>query len=264
MNEYPERQTSRMAGWSRRIAVFSAALLLTAWAGHHYGLTETLAFLWVLALVVVLAALALLLAGFAFARLWAFGEGRGRDIGIATAISILVLIPFALIAYWAASYPPLRDVSTDLDDLPRLAPALATDVGKDEHVPPTPGERNLQQQTYPLVVGRRYDLPFADTAGAAESVARRQGWRFDAPLAVPNDAQKEVTIRATASSFLLDLPSDIAIRVRRGNKSTLVDMRSASRYGRLDLGDNAARIVGFLAELDREVAAAQTGSAAPR
>ena len=32
-------------------------------------------------------------------------------------------------------------------------------------------------------------------------------------------------------------------------------MRSASRYGRHDLGDNAARIVGFLAELDAEIAA---------
>ena len=40
----------------------------------------------------------------------------------------------------------------------------------------------------------------------------------------------------------------------------VVDMRSASRYGRYDLGDNAARIVGFLAELDQEVAG-QVGAA---
>ena len=31
-------------------------------------------------------------------------------------------------------------------------------------------------------------------------------------------------------------------------------MRSASRYGRHDLGDNAARIAGFLTELDQEIA----------
>ena len=33
-------------------------------------------------------------------------------------------------------------------------------------------------------------------------------------------------------------------------------MRSASRYGRHDLGDNAARIAGFLTALDAAVAGA--------
>ena len=37
-------------------------------------------------------------------------------------------------------------------------------------------------------------------------------------------------------------------------------MRSASRYGRYDLGDNAARITDFLSELDQEVAG-QVGAA---
>jgi uncharacterized protein (DUF1499 family) len=37
-------------------------------------------------------------------------------------------------------------------------------------------------------------------------------------------------------------------------------MRSASRYGRYDLGDNAVRIVDFLAELDQQVAG-QVGTA---
>jgi len=37
-------------------------------------------------------------------------------------------------------------------------------------------------------------------------------------------------------------------------------MRSASRYGRHDLGDNAERITAFLAELDQEIAA-QAGTA---
>jgi uncharacterized protein (DUF1499 family) len=37
-------------------------------------------------------------------------------------------------------------------------------------------------------------------------------------------------------------------------------MRSASRFGRYDLGDNAARITDFLGELDQEVAG-QVGAA---
>ncbi len=42
--------------------------------------------------------------------------------------------------------------------------------------------------------------------------------------------------------------------------TVIVDMRSASRYGRYDLGDNATRIVDFLAELDQQVAG-QVGAA---
>ena len=68
------------------------------------------------------------------------------------------------------------------------------------------------------------------------------------------NGQSEVTIDALAKSFVLGLPVDVAIRVSGNGDAVIVDMRSASRYGRYDLGDNAARIVDFLAELDQEVA----------
>jgi uncharacterized protein (DUF1499 family) len=69
-----------------------------------------------------------------------------------------------------------------------------------------------------------------------------------------------VTIDAVARSFALGLPADVAIRVSDDGDAVIVDMRSTSRYGRYDLGDNAARIVDFLAELDQEVAG-QVGAA---
>ena len=55
--------------------------------------------------------------------------------------------------------------------------------------------------------------------------------------------------------MVLALPVDVAMRVTDEGTSTYVDMRSASRYGSHDLGDNAARIAAFLAELDAEVSA---------
>ena len=45
--------------------------------------------------------------------------------------------------------------------------------------------------------------------------------------------------------------------------TSYVDMRSASRYGRHDLGDNAARIADFLSELDAQAARALAGIAPP-
>jgi uncharacterized protein (DUF1499 family) len=93
-----------------------------------------------------------------------------------------------------------------------------------------------------------------------ETVAKRQGWPLIGPIPAA-DAQGEVIIDTVARSFILDLPADVAIRVTDNGDATLVDMRSASRYGRYDLGDNAARITGFLAELDQEVAG-RVGTAA--
>jgi uncharacterized protein (DUF1499 family) len=69
---------------------------------------------------------------------------------------------------------------------------------------------------------------------------------------------REMLVTATATSFVLELPVDVAIRVTGDGETSFVDMRSASRYGRHDLGDNADRIVRFLRELDQEVTG-QTG-----
>ena len=85
-----------------------------------YDLVETPAFLWVLGLVALLAAFALLFAGFAFSRLWNFGDRGGRDLIVGALLALLVLAPYGIAAYWAATYPPLRDISTDFDNPPAL------------------------------------------------------------------------------------------------------------------------------------------------
>jgi hypothetical protein len=175
-------------------------------------------------------------------------------------MALLVLVPYGVVAYRITSTPPLRDISTDLEDPPVLGSAMARTKEMNVLTPPTPGEQRLQAQNYPLVTGRSYNLPLDDVVDAVDTVMKRQGWALVSPLPVA-DGQNEVTIDAVAKSFVLDLPADVAIRVRDDGDTTLVDMRSASRYGRHDLGDDAARIVAFLAELDQEIAG-QEGTAA--
>jgi Protein of unknown function (DUF1499) len=260
MTEYPERQVARAAGWSRRTGAFSAVLLITAWVGHHYGLVETGGFLWVLALVAILAAFALLFAGFALARLWSHGAIGGRNLSVGALLAVLVLAPYGYAGYRIASYPPLRDISTDLDNPPRLDVSTRTPA-MNALSAPTPGEARLQADVYPLVTGHRYDLPFDETVDAVENVLDGRGWTIVGDLPAPQEGQIEVTINALATSLGLDLPSDVAIRITADGETTLVDMRSASRYGRHDLGDNAQRITSFLTELDQEVSA-QIGATA--
>ncbi|TIW85660.1 MAG: DUF1499 domain-containing protein, partial [Mesorhizobium sp.] len=171
---------------------------------------------------------------------------------------LLVLAPFGVAAYWATIYPPLRDISTDFDEPPALD---VSDRTKDMNVisPSTPGEQRLQTDSYPLVSARSYDLPFETVVNAVETVLDRRDWDLTEPY--PDlSGQSEVTITALAKGFVIGLPADVAIRVTDDGDMIIVDMRSASRYGRYDLGDNAARITDFLAELDQEVAG-QVGAA---
>ena len=260
MTAYPERQVAKAAGWSRRTGAFSAVLLLTVWVGHHYGLVETGGFLWVLALVALLALFALLFAGFALARLWNQGAIGGRDLSVGALLAVFVLVPYALAGYRIATYPSLRDISTDLDNPPRLDVSSRT-TGMNVLTPLTPGEERLQAELYPLVTGHRYDLPFDETLAAVKTVMDRRRWSIVGTMPEPLEGQNNATITALAKSFVLDLPADVAIRVTADGETTLVDMRSASRYGRHDLGDNAERIISFLAELDQEVSA-QIGTTA--
>ena len=260
MTEYPEQHKSRAAGWCRRTAAFSAVLLLVAWTGHHFGMLETPGYFWVLAVVALLAAFALLMAAFAFSYIWAFGTGGGRDLVVGVLIALVVLAPFGVVAWLMLSYPPLRDISTDLDAPPALPTAGERTPDMNVLTAPTPGEQQLQADSYPQITGRRYTATFEETVAAVEAVLARQGWRVTEPPADAAGAADEVTIGAVAAPLGLDLPADVSVRIAVDDDATLVDMRSASRYGRHDLGDNARRIAAFLAELDLQIAG-QTGPA---
>ncbi len=218
MSEYREQRRSRASGWCRRVAAFAAVLGIVVWVGHHFGLVETLGYLWVLALV-----------------------------------ALLVLSPYGVVAYLMLTEPPLQAVTTDAENPPALPTATGRTGSMNALLPQSPGEQRLQAQRYPLVTGRRYQLPFDETLAAVQTVLSRQGWKQVEGPDADAEAAGEATVGAVAPSFILDLPADVSIRVTADDDATLVDMRSASRYGRHDLGDNARRITAFLAELDQQV-----------
>lgn len=60
-------------------------------------------------------------------------------------------------------------------------------------------------------------------------------------------------IEATATTRLLRFKDDVVIRVRAEGSGTRLDMRSASRVGKTDLGANARRIRHFLSILKNSI-----------
>lgn len=59
-------------------------------------------------------------------------------------------------------------------------------------------------------------------------------------------------LEATATTPWFGFKDDVAIRMKPTEAGVLVDMRSASRLGKSDLGTNAERIQAFLEDLKKQ------------
>lgn len=258
-----EPNVSGSAVAARRLALFVGVLALTALLAHRTGRLETVAFLAVLALVLLLALAAIVLWVAGFRRVWYGGDRGGGSLAVGAVVLALVLAPFGVAAFRAATTPALVDVSSDPDDPPDLP------IAKARRAPPmnpvseqTPEERLAQAQAYPEVTGHRYTVPAERVMDAVLALVTARGWRLVNPM--PDALEgADTLIEATAMTRVLSLPVDVAIRLTDEDNATYVDMRSASRYGPHDLGDNAARISSFLADLDRSVAN-DSGTAPPQ
>jgi len=105
----------------------------------------------------------------------------------------------------------------------------------------------------PRLRGREYAVPFARVWDAALHVAGSlRGW------SVVEADPKSGEITAEARTVLWRFTDDVWVRVSLDEDGlTRVDLTSASRVGRADLGANARRIARFLHALDRQLRRAQ-------
>ena len=101
---------------------------------------------------------------------------------------------------------------------------------------------------YPDLRVRDYSSAENVVAKAAKAaVERLPRWSLGASGSGPRGTE----IQAVASAPLLPVKSDVTIRIHRDGGKTRVSVRSKSRMGPLDFGQNARNIRDFLAELDR-------------
>lgn len=250
-----ERRVSRSAQWARTISGFSFVLACTAAVGHRYGMVETPAFAKVLVLVAALADLGILLAIVGFVRLWSRGDKAGKASLAAVLISAIVLSPFGVAAYLVRHYPALHDISTDLSEPPvfsragRLRSADMNPIGAI-----SAEAAMMQRDAYPEISGRRFEASMERVLAAADAVFAARGWAVTSRLPAAVTDGGELTVELVALDPILRVPTDAVVRFTDEGESTFVDMRSNSRYGRHDLGENARRIRGFLDDLDAEFA----------
>ncbi len=159
----------------------------------------------------------------------------------------------------ANKLPYIHDVTTDMTDPPEFAAVVAlrgegtnplnyvgktAPAGRDDPTQILVSE--LQSQHYPNVKPLIVEKNAASVFVAALTVAEGQGWEI-----VSSDSGVGL-IEATETSFWFGFKDDIVIRITVGDEGTTrIDVRSISRVGLSDVGVNAARIEGYLSDLEK-------------
>ena len=254
MRRTMERRRSRAAIWSRRLALFFVTVLLLSVGLHRFGLLSTPAALGSVAISWGALATALALGAIALARVWTRGIEGLRDavIGIVvTALSLAVPAYFTVILF---RLPQINDVTTDTTAPPRFTVASSLRL-PDANSVAYAGQKSaeLQHRYYSDLDSYRSSLGVDEAYEAVRQVAEKSGWEIVLQNPPLNESSS-ATLEAVDHSLIMGFKDDIVVRVVPDETGAIVDIRSASRYGRHDLGVNAGRVRKFLTALREEIA----------
>jgi hypothetical protein len=225
-------------------------ILVIAAVGHRSDELDATATYSVMALGFSLAALAVVAALAAFEAIWRDGR-KGFGSALAGLLLGLAILTIPAVGAWKiVHYPPLVDVSTDVDDPPHFFRARAERTRADIRIGRfSNAQISLLQESYPDIVPRYYPLDTVVVFDAADAIVTRHRWTV-LGRQPPQDAGGSGRIEAVAQTLLFGFKQDVAIRIAPQGEGTLVDMRSIARNGTHDLGADAERIREFFRDLD--------------
>ena len=165
-------------------------------------------------------------------------------------MAALMLTYPTYLTWKAVALPIINDVSTDLDNPPNFLMSAKAREARGNRTPPEPSAatKDAQRRAYPGVQPILVDLETNDAYRLALDVAKARHWRIVDAVA-PSVRENVGHIDAIAGSLVMGFPSDVAIRVKPSATQTRIDVRSVSRVGRHDFGDNARRIEKFAADI---------------
>jgi uncharacterized protein DUF1499 len=254
-----EEPVSRLAAWSLRLALFSLVASFMALIVVRSGALDLVPAVSTLAGALVLAAVAILLAFAAGVVIWRDGLGGLRQAVFAVLIGVALIGYPAYLGARAYQLPAIYDVTTDPIDPPQFD-AIARLRPRDANPIAYQGlyAAELQHAAYPDIDPEDTTASPQEAFDVAMKIIVRRKWRVvDArPPRGPavggstDGPPRDGIIEAVARSLILGFPEDVVVRVRATNDGSRIDVRSASRYGRSDLGSNAARVRDLITDID--------------
>jgi uncharacterized protein (DUF1499 family) len=244
---------SRLATWSRRLALFSFQLVVLDVALHRLFSLPTPVALNIFAAAWVGAAIAVLLGLASIVSIWRQGLGGGGSAALGIVVALLVIGIPAFVLQQMMSLPKIYDLTTDANSPPRFL-ALAASRPKDANPIAYPGAESmrLQTQAYPDIRPVIVPRSAGETFEIVGDTLRRLRWEIAAEER-PRGPYLPGFIEAVERSLVLGFYDDVSIRIVGNDRESRVDVRSAARYGPHDLGRNAARIRGFFREFQTRI-----------
>lgn len=253
-----EEPVTRAAMWSRRLAWFALAVTIIAVALIRFGQVELVAGVAAVAAGLALALAAIGLSLVAYWRIWAEGRRGLRSAVWGMLVALAILAYPGWFALKALTLPTLNDVTTDIESPPAFSRSSAALEARHGRIPPdVPAEvRRQQRQAYPQVAPLTLDLSPQETFELARKAAINRGWQI-IEAKPPGGRIGLGHIEAIDRTFLLRIPDDVTVRIRPRADGARIDVRSASRFGKHDLGTNAQRIRRYLDEVSNLAIAAK-------
>ena len=274
LNDQP---VSRLAIWARRLALFALAATFVAIIIVRSGALDIVPALSTLGGALVLACVAILLALASGVVIWRDGIGGGRYAAAALFIGCALIAYPAYLGLKAYRLPAIYDITTDPIDPPQFD-AIARLRPRDANPITYAGlyAAELQHAAYSDIEPDLTDSTPQEAYDAAMKVIIKRKWRIvDArppqgsavraveTRAPPGPAPRDGFIEAIARTPILGFRDDVVVRVRPTSDGTRIDVRSASRYGRHDLGTNATRVRNLINDIDDVLALPQKPAPAP-
>ncbi|HXF16065.1 MAG TPA: DUF1499 domain-containing protein [Burkholderiales bacterium] len=168
-------------------------------------------------------------------------------IGLAAGMTA-AYIPWSL-KRTAESLPYIHDISTDTANPPEFVAAAKLRKPGDHPVTYDGKEvADLQHQAYPDIAAFTSSASSEKAFEAAKAAIASMGMQ----LVDADPAQGR--IEATQTSLLYGFTDDMVVRISKAAEGTKVDVRSKSRVGRSDLGQNAKRIRTFVQKMKTSLA----------
>jgi hypothetical protein len=160
--------------------------------------------------------------------------------------------------------PAIYDITTDPIDPPQFD-AIARLRPRDANPVTYAGLYAAEQQhaAYPDIEPDETTATAQDAYTAAMKVIAKRKWRVvdsrppqgPLPRVIDTRASQSATVRdgiieAVARTPILGFRDDVVVRIRPTVDGARIDVRSASRYGRHDLGTNAKRVRALVDDID--------------
>ena len=243
-----ETKVAWEAKWARRIALFFLQLLILTVILHRFAGLGTPAAINLIIVSVVGLWIAVIIALVSLIRIWFGGQSGAAQDFAAIILGMIGLALPVLFLSKALLLPQLTDVqTTPADALQFTVLGETRPADANPWTNPDAEQAELQAEAYgdigPMLLERSAPEVFTMVNEAVD----RLGWTV-----VVNETPGESgvgRIEATDQTMIMGYTDDIVIRVKGDDAHALIDIRSASRYGKNDFGANADRIRAFYGEV---------------